>query len=299
MTERLLKFIAHIFRITPHFKGKFTIGKSIHKMLKGSNSWQNPEFFIKLKNGVQLYIDIRSRTHLVPFWTGKRDQEIISIIQKCLTPDSVVLDVGANIGYYTIPISYFLKLNNIQVHAFEPVSSNFDSLIKAIEKNNVAENVIANKIALGDKEGTIDIIKTEKGNSGNAVLSINNEDFKVDCEREEIQMITLDQYMEKNSIHRCDFIKVDIEGAEIFFIQGGLEIIKKCKPIIYGEFNSFFIRKFGFSIIDVWTLIEPFGYNVYIEDHKHPGKFMKTDIKKGMENLLFIPKEKDEKPWVK
>ena len=193
---------------------------------------------------------------------------------------------------------FHLKSKNITVHAFEPVSSNFQSLLVGIEKNDVKKNAIANQIALGDKEGTLEIIKTEKGNSGNAVLSINNDDFEIECDREEIKMITLDQYYKANSVNRCDFIKIDIEGAEIFFIQGGLEVIKNCKPIIYGEFNSFFIKKFGFSIMDVWKLIEPFGYDAYMENPTSAATFSKVTVKDGMENMLFIPKEKDHTKWI-
>ena len=170
--------------------------------------------------------------------------------------------------------------------------------MQGIKKNKVENNVIANKIALGDKEGSIEIIKTEKGNSGNAVLSINNENFKINHEREKIQMITLDHYIRENNIKSCDFIKIDIEGAEIFFIQGGLKSIKQYRPVIYGEFNSFFIKKFGFSIIDVWNLIQPLNYDVYIENTLHHGKFAKTEIQNGMENVLLIPKEKSSLKWL-
>ncbi|MCO6499208.1 MAG: FkbM family methyltransferase [Vicingus serpentipes] len=247
-----------------------------------------------MKNKTQLFIDVRSRTHIIPFWIGKRDQEIISLIEKNIKDNAIVLDVGANIGYYTIPLALNLQSKNVKVYAFEPVTSNYNSLMKGVIKNGVEKNVIANKIALGDKEGSLEIIKTEQGNSGNAVLSINNDNFKIESERETIQMITLDQYMLKNNLERCDFIKIDIEGAEIFFIQGAIELIKKYKPIIYGEFNSYFIKKFGFSIMDVWNLLEPLGYSAYAEDHVHKAKFNKVTMKIGLENLLFLPKEADE-----
>lgn len=297
MNERLLKFLAKLFRFTPHFKGKFRVGKLIQKLLNPSSKWKDPEFFIRLKNNTQLFIDVRSRTHIVPFWTGKRDDEAILLIQKNLPKNSVVFDVGANIGYYTLPIALHLKTKNVIVHAFEPVDSNYNSLIKGIKKNKVETRVIPNKLALGDNEGVIEIVKTESGNSGNAVLSMNSDDFLPKGIREQIQMITMDKYINQNSINRCDFIKIDIEGAEIFFIKGAIETIKKFRPIIYGEFNSYFIKKFGFSIVDVWQILAPLDYDVFIEN-SFSGKFSKTEIKDGMENLLFIPKEKNSANWI-
>ncbi|MCB0401991.1 MAG: FkbM family methyltransferase [Flavobacteriales bacterium] len=297
MSEKLTKSIASLFRKTPHFKGKFRIAKSIQNILMGKKDWTEPEFFIRLKNKTSLYIDVRSKTHLVPFWIGKRDQEIISKMIKHATEGAVILDVGANIGYYALPIAYHLRGKKVSVHAFEPVTSNYESLMKGIHKNQVSDFVVANKIALGDKAGSIDIIKTEKGNSGNAVLSINNDDFKVDRERETIEMITFDSYADTNALNRCDFIKIDIEGAEIFFIQGSMKAIKQFQPLIFGEFNSYFISKFGFTILDVWNLLEPLGYSAYLEDHNRPATFRKVNLKEGMENVLFVPQGKEVSLW--
>lgn len=298
MNEKLIKFLASISRNTPHFKGKYRIGLLVQKLLNSSNNWNEPEFFIQLKNETELYIDIRSGTHKVPFWTGRRDQTVIDLIQKMMPQNAVIFDIGANIGYYAIPLAYHLKRKSVIVHAFEPVNSNYKSLEFAIERNHLT-NVKANKIALGAEPGNIEIVLTEAGNSGNAVLSFNDNEFENNLIKETIPMTTLDLYMEKANLDRCDFIKIDIEGAEIFFFQGGLKFIEKFKPIIYGEFNSYFLKKFGFTIIDIWKLIEPMGYTVYVENKARRGKFKKIEIKDGMEDLLLLPpNETNIEKWI-
>ena len=50
MSEKLLKSVAKLFRNTPHFRGKYRIGLIVQKILNGSNKWNEPEFFIQLKN---------------------------------------------------------------------------------------------------------------------------------------------------------------------------------------------------------------------------------------------------------
>jgi len=289
MTEKLLKAIAKLFRNTPHFKGKYRIGLIIQKILNSNNNWKEPEFFIKLKNETELFIDIRSKTHSVPFWTGRRDQVVIDLIQKMITKDAVIFDVGANIGYYAIPLAYHLKSKNVIVHAFEPVSFNYESLNKGIIKNKLEDTIITNKIALGNSIGEIEILVVEGGNSSNAVISFNDSEFNATHKKEIVPMTTIDEYMVNKSLTRCDFIKIDIEGAEIFFIQGGMKLIGKFKPIIYGEFNNYFIKKFGFSILDVWTLLEPLGYKAFTEDAFNKGSFNKSDVKVGIEDILFLP----------
>ncbi len=289
MNESLIKFFAKTLRGLPHFKGKYRIGKFLQNVLMKKNVWQNPEFFVKLKNGVDLYIDARSNTHKVPFWTGMRDESIIKLIKKNISPDAVFFDVGANIGYYAIPIAEHVKSSGGKVHAFEPVESNFNSLMKGIEKNQLI-NISSNKFALGNSIGNIEIIKTEVGNSSNAVLSFEGNDYAENT-KEIIPITTLDQYMIDCNLNKCDFIKIDIEGAEIFFIQGGTEFLKKYTPIIYGEFNSYFMSKFGFTFMDIWEVIEPLGYEVYQEEKRNKGGFKKVEkVKAGLNDLLLIPK---------
>lgn len=297
MNEKLIKLLAKLFRNIPHFRGKYRIGKLIENILNPQSTWQSPEFFIKLKNKSELFIDIRSKTHSIPFWTGMRDDVIINLIIKNLGNNCTVLDIGANIGYYTIPIAKKIFALNGYVHAFEPVEENFSSLLKATEKNDVAKNVVLNKFALGDYNGNIEIIKTEKGNSSNAVLSFNDKNYENGLNKETIEIKMLDDYI--NKVSRCDFIKVDIEGAEYFLIKGGRNFIKKFKPIIYGEFNVFFLRKFGYSLLDIWEILAPLGYEPYVENKLKNGKFDKTEIKENLIDVLFIPVGNvDIKKWI-
>jgi len=288
MNESLLKFIAKIFRNTPHFKGKYRIGKVLQKILNPSSKWKQSEFFIQLKNKSILYIDINSNIHNIPFWTGlRRDEKIINLILKNVSMDWVVLDIGANIGNYSIPIAKKLHPLNGKTHAFEPVIENYKSLEKAVIKNDVSDNIVLNKYALGDFDGTINIVKTQPGKSSNAVLSFNDKEYEKGLSTETINIVKLDNYI--NNVTRCDFIKVDIEGAEYFMIKGGMKFIEKFKPIIYGEFNAYFLQKFGFSILDVWNILEPMGYSAYVEDETKKGTFIKTTMKIGLENLLYLP----------
>jgi FkbM family methyltransferase len=290
MKENFIKYFASILRSLPHFKGKYRIGKFFQNNLIKNNQWKNPEFFITLKNKSVLFIDARSDTHKVPFWTGMRDENMLSLIKKNIKPDAVVFDVGANIGYYAIPLAQHIKNAGGVVHAFEPVDLNFKSLERGIEKNQL-KNIISNKFALGNSIGNIEIIKTESGNSSNAVLSF--EDKENDYQgltKEIIPITTLDQYMIDVNLKRCDFIKIDIEGAEIFFIQGAVQFLEKFKPIIYGEFNSFFMKKFGFTFLDIWEIIEPLGYSVYKEDKRNTGSFKKVEkVTAGLNDLLLLP----------
>ncbi len=115
----------------------------------------------------------------------------------------------------------------------------------------------------------------------------------INVTRETIEITALDDYALKNNINRCAIIKIDIEGAEIFFIKGAVNFIQKHRPIIYGEFNSYFLRKFESSFLDIWEILEPLGYKVFQENKKNKGNFCKIEkVTAGLNDLLLVPEEK-------
>lgn len=292
--EYLLKGIARFFRFTPHFRGKKRIGDFIFYYILSVDNWQEPAFFIKMKDGTYLYVDIRSRTHITAFWTGQRDWPVIKLLMKNLPDNAVFFDVGANIGYYSLPIAKCLSSQKVKVFAFEPVSGNYESLEKGINKNNIM-NVHLQRIALSNQEGEMEIAITEKGKSSNAVMTFDKINDDISIHKETIKTTTLNS-LKDGFVERCDIVKIDIEGAEIFFMQGGMEFIEKYRPVIYGEFNSFFLNRFGYSFSDVWNLIKPLKYYVYKEYGRNGGRFKKVEnISEHLADVLLIPIEKVEK----
>lgn len=128
----------------------------------------------------------------------------------------VALDVGANVGLWTRS----LAKNFNTVLAFEPVAM----FSECFRKNVQAKNVELLEIALGDRVGMATMIITE-GNTGHTHIDPNN------MNRGDTQVKTLD------SLHldQVDYIKIDCEGYEYRVIQGGIDTIKRCMPIVVLE----------------------------------------------------------------
>lgn len=136
---------------------------------------------------------------------------VVAQAQDC----SVVVDVGANIGYYTLLLAKRVK----KVYAFEPDKENFEILKKNVEENSLKNVVLVNK-AVGSKNEKVGI-KRNRNNYG---------DSKV-LEGNEIECIRLDDFMNE----KVDLIKIDVQGFEPRVIEGAKEIIKKDKPILFVE----------------------------------------------------------------
>lgn len=134
---------------------------------------------------------------------------------------NVALDIGANIGSYTLP----LALNYKTVLAFEPQPK-----LNKILNNNVSTNFLKNvevkDFALGHYSGTTSMqLESCPGNYGSVSIGTAGEKVKIK---------TLDSLGYKN----IDFIKIDVEGAEKLVIYGGRETIKKYKPFIFFEHTN-------------------------------------------------------------
>lgn len=145
--------------------------------------------------------------------------------------NSDIIDVGGFVGDSAI---VFRKFTKGKIHTFEATSKNYAFLQKTLAMNESSQ-IVPNKLALGDKKGKLVI---------NLAGSASSTMYKYEgSDSEEVDMITLDEYVDANKL-KVGFIKVDIEGAENIFLQGALNTIKKQRPAmlisIYHHADQFF-----------------------------------------------------------
>ncbi len=138
-----------------------------------------------------------------------------------LRPNDLFVDVGANIGAYTILASSEVKANTISI---EPLESTYLKLIDNISINKIQENVKAFNIGLGSKIGKLYFIKS--------LDTINHVTLKEDIDTAVVRIDTLDS-LSKNE--QCPvLIKIDVEGYETEVINGAEKTLanKLLKAII-------------------------------------------------------------------
>ena len=139
--------------------------------------------------------------------------------------DDVVVDVGANIGSFCILAS---SITRNKIFAFEPSSKNSYYLKKNISNFKINNISIVRK-ALGDvnKKAHLHLISYCHADN---ILADSEAHWKDNTHTEEVEIITLDFFVEENNIKRIDFIKMDCEGYELKVLKGASNIIRKFKP---------------------------------------------------------------------
>ena len=191
------------------------------------------------------------------------------LFEKFINKDSIVLECGCHIGSHTIKLASLCK----QIYGFEPMIESYEILEKNIKLNNIENTIIYNK-GVSNKIGTEKFLWIANGNPGHSGLDNNpmgRPNHHEQCnESIEVKTVTIDSL----NLEKLDFIKMDIEGYEPLAIEGAMNTIKKCKPIITLE-----IYKDWSGVVDINYSKELFknlldiGYNIH---HIHEADFLFT-----------------------
>jgi FkbM family methyltransferase len=298
------KSIIDLYRKLPIFKGKQRLGSMFFPFPATDHEKECLEL-VDMRDGSKFLIDLRCPTERDIYFTGGYDYFIINRLLDTLEIGSTILDVGANVGFYTVALGNHSKkaFQNYTIHAFEPVKVNFDRLLHNIELNELQQQDIhMYNTALGNEEGriTLQIGTNSELSSTNNAMWIKGEIEKnrgLSCSSE---ITKLDTFAQQNELRACDLIKVDIEGAELEFLLGGKDFINCYRPIILSEFNPYCAKQFGYSFKEICELASDWEYELYKQ--KGRKNFVNIDENYDLFNLtnfLMVPLEKPREVLIK
>lgn len=186
---------------------------------------------------------------------GSYEEFETELVKKEVQRGDVVLDIGANIGYYTL---IFAKLvgEKGKVYAFEPDPTNFKLLKKNVLINGY-KNVIFVQKAVSQKNGIVKLYLCDDNKGDHRIYdSGDDRDFL------EIESISLDNYFcGKN--RKINFIKMDIQGAEGLALQGMTDILKRNDELkIISEFWPIGLKRAGTTPFSFLKLLLDHGFKL-------------------------------------
>lgn len=175
-----------------------------------------PSTTIKEVNGYKMLLDLRNDKGISRdlYIYGKRELATTNLLlsSNILKKGDVVLDIGANIGYYALLESKLVGEEGI-VYALEPVKRNFELLKENIKLNNM-KNIEIFKLAAGDENKKAVIHISKKSNWCSLVYREGMEFF----EKEEVDIVKIDEFLKDK--RKPTFIRMDLEGYEYATIEG-------------------------------------------------------------------------------
>lgn len=163
-------------------------------------------------NNTFLVVDKGMTSAELQIYTGLYDFEEMLLMLHYLTENENFIDVGANVGVYTVLAS---GLNNSKSYSFEPIPSTFNSLKRNVIFNNLLDKVTLFNNGVGHKKDQLFFT-----NNLDAVNHIIQDET---LNSEKVQIDTLDNFLGENPAH---FLKIDVEGFEENVLKGATKTLK-------------------------------------------------------------------------
>lgn len=188
-------------------------------------------------HGLELEIDSSDRSMNASLLNGTYEEDELKFLKSTLQPGWIVLDVGANIGIYSALASKLVGPKG-KIFAFEPLKELHQILEKNLAKNQCL-NVTLIKKAVGETSGQT-VIYVDQNRGSSSTLVETSRPF-------EVPRISLNEFCQENQI-KPNFIKIDIEGAELSALRGANRLEH---TLVMFEYNPLLLKKIGHNPEDI------------------------------------------------
>jgi FkbM family methyltransferase len=210
---------------------------------------------IKVIHGSKMELDLRdSGVCRDLFLWGGREPECTRIFKGELREGDVVLDIGANIGYYVLLEALFLGPKG-KIYALEPSPETYRRLVKNLELNAIEPEVELRQLAVSDRPGKV-VMQLGPASNHHRILP---QDSMAE-RRVEVEATTIDDLIGDKKI---DMIRLDTEGSEVLIIQGMKNVLARGGPLkMFIEVHPKLAGQYGSDIGEMLNTLAEAGFRV-------------------------------------
>jgi FkbM family methyltransferase len=216
-----------------------------------------PSGEVTLRSGAVMHVTPTDYLQMLLYYTGTFEAHCLRVLRRVLRPGSVFIDVGANIGLYTVEAGRVVGMRGTVV-SIEAAPPHVDALERNIRLNHLA-NVRVIPHAVGAAVGNATLSLAPGENLGMFTLGA------VDGGAvHRVRVEPLDLMLDERGIARVDLIKMDIEGAELGALRGAREVLARDRPPILIELNDNALTRCGASSAEVKAFLGDLGYRGWV-----------------------------------
>jgi FkbM family methyltransferase len=177
--------------------------------------------------GTTLFVDPKNRSMVPSIVAGYYEAKELDIFEALAARSSVFLDVGANIGMYSI--LGCLASPSLRAYAFEPIAENQAILERNVWSHGLGERVSVQPVAASDRDGAATIRVVEDSGMHSFDLQTGRGSAR------EVPTMTLDAFTADADLSP-DLIKIDVEGHEPAVLAGAVRLFERCSPTVFVEY---------------------------------------------------------------
>ncbi len=199
-------------------------------------------------------------------FTGNFEEGERRFVERFLRPGMVVLDIGAHNGFYTMLAARRVG-NSGQVIAFEPSPREHKRLFRHLKMNRLLANVVVCRLALDHSKGEDTLFVVEGRDIG--CNSLRPPMVAEPVKTVTVQKTSLDSFLAEGMILKVDFIKMDVEGAELNVLEGATELLgRRPMPVILAELADNRSSGWGHPASEVYDHLAEREYQWFSVDRK-------------------------------
>lgn len=252
-------FVANLARIFPHIRAVQSVAFRISQA--NCSVSDNPTKIATLVGGAKLIVSFEEHLFRLAYFFGSHEPELSKLLLRIARPGQKWIDIGANIGVFTITLAKLVGASG-SVVSFEPNRRLANRLLESISMNGF-KNVDLRQIALGESVGeallhvpvAADAIP---GGSGRASLLVQESLGEVQVER--VSLSTLDN--ETKDLGEVFGVKMDVEGFELAVLKGGREFFTDHPPRII-IFEVSLLPEALASPIELLAMVDSYDYDLF------------------------------------
>jgi FkbM family methyltransferase len=221
--------------------------------------WQLYKRFTHQYLDIQLLPNIKlrcypdSRSAAAVLYCGLYDYDDMNFLLRYLRSNDSFLDIGANIGVYTLLAAS--KINDGKIYSFEVLPKNFARLQENLKLNDLNQ-VDSYELAVSNQPGNISLDLAEGDSMPFITHTATNTTISVPTD-------TLDDLLKNQQIDNLTLAKIDIEGAELLAFQGAVSLLKQQRPLVWIMEINDTVKNLGHQKQEVVEFIQSYGYSLY------------------------------------
>jgi FkbM family methyltransferase len=222
---------------------------------------------------------------------GDFEEDEVRFVQGFLHPGQTVLDVGAHHGFYSLLFSKCVGPTG-KVFAFEPSPKERERLESHLKLNSCS-NVQIEPNALGGAVDDRDLYVVKGGDD--SCNSLRPPAVPDPTEKVRVHISTMDEFLDSRSLTHVDFVKVDIEGAELDFLRGARKLYSLSKrPVFMMEVSDLRTGPWGYKAQEILNFLHEKNYLWFEIEESGKLTVADTSLSTYDANYVAIPREREQ-----
>jgi FkbM family methyltransferase len=207
----------------------------------------------------------------------------IEMLRQFVRPRTYVIDVGANIGFFTRRFAAWVSEGG-KVIAVEAEALNYARLRKALEEAGLSDVVETIEAAVAETTGE-GLLEINPGHPG---------DHKLGTTGVPVALTTIDDLVGARGWPEVSLIKVDVQGAEARVLAGANQVLERSRPALFLEVDDRQLRNYGSSVCELLTTVTSKGYTIHSRDGEgfsqplSPQQVLALESN-GYQDMLLLP----------